>query len=195
MPCSSSHALSAAIGDKRVFDVAGLSIGGLVALGLAQAFPASVRRLVVANSAIYLPADTHATWRARAERACRTRMDGIVSGTLARCFTDDFRSRQTAVCESVARQLRGCDPAAYAALTEILLATDLRHAWPRSHTPCWSPWRPAMMWCRPARVRTWWPICRTHDAGHCQGRISRPSSTLHFSHASSSPSWTPRWTL
>jgi len=120
-------ALSAAIGDKRVFDVAGLSIGGLVALGLAQAFPASVRRLVVANSAIYLPADTHATWRARAERACRTRMDGIVSGTLARCFTDDFRSRQTAVCESVARQLRGCDPAAYAALTEILLATDLRH--------------------------------------------------------------------
>lgn len=116
-----------AMGKDEVFDVAGLSIGGLVALGMARDFPARVRRLVVANSALYLPTHSHAVWRARAERACRTGMDGIVNGTLARCFTDDFRHRHTAACASVGRQLQTCDPAAYAALTEILLATDLRH--------------------------------------------------------------------
>lgn len=120
------HQAAGKMAHEQVFDVGGLSIGGLVALGLAQTFPAKVRRLVLANSALHLPASAHAAWRARAARACQTGMDSIVNGTLARCFADGFRSRQAGVCEAVARQLRACDPAAYAALTEILVTSDLR---------------------------------------------------------------------
>lgn len=110
------------------FDVAGLSIGGMLALTLAHGAAARVRRLVVANGSAHLPPGAQAGWQARAQRAVQGGMAGLVGGTLARCLTPAALAAGAPLRTAIERQLLACSPQAYAGLTQALLDADLR-AW------------------------------------------------------------------
>jgi 3-oxoadipate enol-lactonase len=114
--------------------VCGLSLGGLVAMGLALAAPDRVVGLVLANTAPRLGAPD--AWR---DRAAKVRAEGLASiGDLAmqRFFSEAFRATHPeAVAETRAR-LVGGSAEGYAGCCAVLRDADLTEEVGRIAAPC-----------------------------------------------------------
>ena len=101
--------------------VVGLSIGGMVAQGLAARRPDLVRGLVISNSAARI--GTPGQWRERIAQVERAGVGALAEGVLARWFTAGFRERADIALwrHMLARQTA----AGYAACAAALAGADL----------------------------------------------------------------------
>jgi 3-oxoadipate enol-lactonase len=111
--------------ESRPALVAGLSMGGVVALALAQRHPDLVAAVAVVNSLTKVPAPMVPFLE---ERAARIRSDGmaaVTDETLARWFTPGFAERDPETVAETERQLRTADPDVHADAWLALAAVDL----------------------------------------------------------------------
>jgi 3-oxoadipate enol-lactonase len=102
--------------------VAGLSIGGAIAQGLAALAPGRVRSLILCDTAMAFPPES--VWRERAATVRSHGMEPIVAPVLSRWVTEDFLADPAA--EGLRAMLRRTDPEGYAGAAEALAVGDLR---------------------------------------------------------------------
>jgi 3-oxoadipate enol-lactonase len=111
-------------GRTRV-DVAGFSLGGLIAQAVAVRHPETVRKLAIVGSfAGRSPAELH---RAR-QRLAAIENGGpaaVAEASEDRWFTEAFRRERRAEVDRAIRRLSGTDPNAYAAAYRVLVENDL----------------------------------------------------------------------
>ncbi|MEW6472007.1 MAG: alpha/beta fold hydrolase [Actinomycetota bacterium] len=103
----------------------GLSMGGVVALALAQRHPDLVGALVIINSAARVPDGFADAVRARADRTRAGGMAAVADETLARWFTPAFAAREPAAVAEIRRQLLAGDPEVHANAWLALAAADV----------------------------------------------------------------------
>lgn len=107
-------------------DVVGASMGGMVALALAQRHPAMVRRLVLVDTTAVYSAELRAQWYDRAE-VVRTRgLQPLVEHLLAIWFSPGYLATDAPPVRYVRDRLARCAPEAYADACDALRRADLR---------------------------------------------------------------------
>ncbi|MEE1803404.1 3-oxoadipate enol-lactonase [Streptomyces sp. JV176] len=109
------------------FAYAGVSLGGAVGLHLATHAPERVTSLAVVCSSAHFGA--RGPWEERAALARREGMAGIAEASPSRWFTPGF------TVEALVDDVRGADPAGYAACCEALGAYDIRDLLPSVTAP------------------------------------------------------------
>lgn len=106
------------------FDLAGLSLGGMVGMAVAATHPERLRRLVILCSSAHLPPAEG--WFDRA----RTVRDGgtapIAGAVVERWFTDGFRSKRPDMVRWGVDMLSAVDRVGYARCCEAIASMDLR---------------------------------------------------------------------
>jgi 3-oxoadipate enol-lactonase / 4-carboxymuconolactone decarboxylase len=121
-----------ATGARRV-SVAGVSLGGMVAMWLAAHHPERVDRLVLAGTAPALPPAS--AW---VERAATVRAQGtsvLLDGLIGRWLTPGFAVSRPDVTASFAAMLAAASPEGYAGCCEAIAAMDQWHDLPRITAP------------------------------------------------------------
>ena len=104
--------------------VAGVSVGGLVALWLGIHAPERVSGLVLANTAARI--GDQALWDARLAAVRDGGLAALADGTMTRWFTAPFRAAHADVEAAFRRQLLATSTAGYSHACAILRDTDLR---------------------------------------------------------------------
>lgn len=79
----------------------GLSMGGMIGQTLALKYPGVAKSLVLADTTSRYPAEATALWMDRIKTAREKGMGALVDGTLARWFTDPYRTAQPDVMKLV----------------------------------------------------------------------------------------------
>lgn len=102
----------------------GLSMGGMVAMGLAVRHPGLVRGIVVANSGAKYPDAARATWAQRIAVVESQGMAAVADGTMERWFTPAFRATRHEVVDRFRHTVLQADPAGYAATCHAIAAVD-----------------------------------------------------------------------
>lgn len=102
----------------------GLSMGGMVAQGLAIRHPELVRGLVLANTTALYPPEAQAGWRARIDAVQQGGLAQIVDTVVERYLHAGFRHAQPTFAAALRQLLLGADPAAYVASCEAIRAVD-----------------------------------------------------------------------
>ncbi|WP_448071948.1 bifunctional 3-oxoadipate enol-lactonase/4-carboxymuconolactone decarboxylase PcaDC [Georgenia yuyongxinii] len=100
----------------------GLSIGGMVALWLAEHHPDRVGRLAVVCSAAHAPSEE--SWRARAATVRAQGMAAIVDAVTARWFTDTYDDEASRA--RLRETFLAVEPEGYAQCCEAIAGMDLR---------------------------------------------------------------------
>jgi 3-oxoadipate enol-lactonase len=102
----------------------GLSMGGMVAQGLAIRHPELVRAIVLANTTARNPEAAKPIWAERIATVEANGMAPLVDATLERWLTASFRAAQPALVESVRALLQRCDPRGYVACSHAVANVD-----------------------------------------------------------------------
>jgi 3-oxoadipate enol-lactonase len=102
----------------------GLSMGGMVAQGLAARYPHLVKSIVVANSAMLYDEAARALWRARIDTVNRDGMNVVIDMLLSRWFRQDYRKANPTTIAEVTRILLANDAQAYARTCAAIAAID-----------------------------------------------------------------------
>ena len=106
------------------FDLAGISLGGLISLWLAIAVPDRVLTLVASNTAARVA--TSEFWSERLSAVSELGMEGIRPSVVPRFFTPDFPERDPETFRSVETVFTSVDPVGYAGCCAALRDADLR---------------------------------------------------------------------
>ncbi len=106
--------------------VAGLSLGGMVAMSLAARHPARVSRLALLCTAPSLPPPS--AWQERAQTVRAGGLAPLVPAQLGRWFTPGFPDRHPEVAALVTAMFSVADAGAYAACCEAIGAMDQRES-------------------------------------------------------------------
>jgi 3-oxoadipate enol-lactonase len=112
--------------------VAGVAVGGAIALHTALRYPARVSAVVATSPAIAVASDRRAAVLARVERIEREGMAVAVDESFASGYPTELRSDMARFNAFRARWL-GNDPASYATIYRMLAATDLTASLPASN--------------------------------------------------------------
>lgn len=104
--------------------VVGLSIGGVVAQGLAAERPDLVRALVLCCTAAKI--GTAETWNARIDAVRRSGIEGLADGVLERWFSRRFRAERPDELALWRHMLTRTPPEGYRGCCAALAETDLR---------------------------------------------------------------------
>lgn len=102
----------------------GLSMGGMVAQGLAARHPELLRGVVIANSSAQYPADARAMWDERIAAIEQGGLAAIAEATMERWFTPAFRAARPEVVERQRATLLRTVPAGYIACARAVQAVD-----------------------------------------------------------------------
>lgn len=102
----------------------GLSMGGMVAQGLALRHPSLVRALVLANTTAQYPEAAQAAWQQRIATVEQRGMAGVADMVVERYLHADFRAAQPAFAQALREQLLRCDAAGYVASCHAVAAVD-----------------------------------------------------------------------
>lgn len=113
--------------------VCGLSVGGLIAQGLAQDRPDLVRALILCDTAAKIGNDE--SWNARIAAVETAGLAGILDAVMARWFTADFRRPDNPAYGLAQTMFLRQDPKAYTATCAALRDADLRAAAGRLRLP------------------------------------------------------------
>lgn len=117
---------AALIRDRAVGPVVyvGLSMGGMVAMGLAIRHPDLVRGIVVANSGARYPEAARATWSQRIASVEAQGLAAVADATMERWFTAGFRARRPEVVDRFRHTVLEADPAGYVASCAAVAGVD-----------------------------------------------------------------------
>lgn len=115
--------------------VAGVSLGGLVALVLAATRPDLVASLAVVDAVATYPEPVRQQWRDRQVSAREQGMEHLVEPTLALWFTAQAREQGHPAVEQVRSAVLAMDPEGYARTCESLETVDLTALVPRISAP------------------------------------------------------------
>jgi 3-oxoadipate enol-lactonase len=113
----------------------GLSMGGMVAQGLALLYPELVRAIVVANSTARYPAEAQLAWAQRIELVSQRGLAAIVEGTMERWFTPAFHAAHPEVVDRFRHGVLGTDVAGYLSCCHAIAAVDWLDALPILRCP------------------------------------------------------------
>lgn len=92
----------------------GLSMGGMIGQAFALRYPGVFKTLVLADTTSRYPPEAGGVWKERIATVNAKGMDAVVEGTLARWFTDGFRSTRRDVCSRIEAMIRATPVAGYA---------------------------------------------------------------------------------
>ena len=112
--------------------LAGVSLGGMVAMWLAAHHPERVARLALLSTSAHLPA---ARWRERAATVRRGGMAAIAGPVVARWITPALAARDPELVARLTAMLQSTDPESYARCCEAIAGMDLRADLPRIGAP------------------------------------------------------------
>ncbi len=112
-------------------DVAGLSIGGVIAQSLAARAPSRVRSLILCDTAMVLP--TAESWHARAATVRAHGLPAVADTVMTRWVTPPFATAPAA--RGLRAMLLRTDPEGYAAAAEALATADLTASTPTLRLP------------------------------------------------------------
>ncbi len=115
----------------------GLSMGGMVAQGLAIRHPQLVRALVLANTAARYPEGSRDGFGQRAARVRAEGMAAIIDEVVPRYLSPDFMASNPAATARLRERLLRCSPIAYAACCEALADADLEGGLANIAVPTW----------------------------------------------------------
>ena len=113
----------------------GLSMGGMVAQGLAVRHPELLRGIVVANSTAQYPPEAAPNWAARIAAVEAGGMPAVAEMVMERYFGADFRAAHPEVVERYRATVLRSDPAGYAACCRAIAAVDWLERLPQVRTP------------------------------------------------------------
>lgn len=104
----------------------GLSMGGMVGMGLAIRYPDLLKALVAANSTAYYPGEARELWRQRIETVETRGLPAIADAVMGRYFHAAFRAERPDV-ETIARaRLLRTDASGYIACCHAVQGVDWR---------------------------------------------------------------------
>lgn len=106
------------------FSLAGLSLGGMVAIQVAALAPERVERLALFCTSAFLPPAQG--WLDRAASVLTAAGTAAVSGVTERWFTPDFAAAHPDVVTAAREQLLATSPVGYAGCCTAIAAMDLR---------------------------------------------------------------------
>jgi 3-oxoadipate enol-lactonase len=115
----------------------GLSLGGMVAQGLAIRHPQHVRALVLANTAASYPPAAREAFLARAAQVRAGGMAAVVDAALQRYLSPGFQHQDPVATAALRGRLLRCEPAAYAACCEALATVDWHGGLAGIQVPTW----------------------------------------------------------
>jgi 3-oxoadipate enol-lactonase len=104
----------------------GLSKGGMVGMWLGANAPERIDRLILSNTACYMPATD--IWNQRITTARRDGMAPLAEGTIERWFTSGFREHEPAKVARIRDMLLATRPEGYAACCEAIRDMDQRES-------------------------------------------------------------------
>jgi 3-oxoadipate enol-lactonase len=113
---------------------AGLSIGGMVGIWLAENAPERIDRLVVLCSSAHVPPASNWTQRARAVREAGS-PDVIADTVVSRWFTPRWAAENHAIVAAHRAMIANTDAEGYASCCEALASMDLRAGLPGITAP------------------------------------------------------------
>jgi 3-oxoadipate enol-lactonase len=114
---------------------AGLSMGGMVGLGLMLDHPRRIRSAVIADSRHTTTPDFTKAWLDRAEAVGRGGIEAIVTSTVKRWSSAGLAQRNPAVIARMERMIRNTSPAGYCGCAAALARLDYGHRLGEIHAP------------------------------------------------------------
>ncbi|MFT3664873.1 alpha/beta fold hydrolase [Piscinibacter sp.] len=102
----------------------GISMGGMVAQGLAVRHPGLLRGAVIAHSSARYPDEARAMWAQRIALIEREGLAAIAEVTMERWFTPAFRAARPEVVERTRQALLRTNPAGYVACAQAVASVD-----------------------------------------------------------------------
>ncbi|MDD0839847.1 alpha/beta fold hydrolase [Curvibacter sp. HBC61] len=115
----------------------GLSLGGLIAQGLAIRHPGLVRGLVLSNTVATYPSASAAAFLARAEQVRQRGMASVVDEILQRYVSAAFQRDEPEATARLRSQLLRCDAHGYAACCAALAQVNWSQQLHRIQVPAW----------------------------------------------------------
>jgi len=109
--------------DKLGFDkvrFVGLSMGGMIAQGMALAHPARIERLVLADTAALIPAEAQPVWQERIDAVQKGGMQAVAELTLERWFTPDYLKQNAPRIDEIRQQILATPIAGYIGCSEAI---------------------------------------------------------------------------
>jgi (E)-2-((N-methylformamido)methylene)succinate hydrolase len=110
--------------DLDGFDLAGFSMGGMVAEAFTARFPARVRRLALLHTVHDRNAAERAAVMARLAQVEAGDLEGSIEAALARWLNSTFRKSHPEAVAAVEHRMRSNDPAAYLASYRVFATAD-----------------------------------------------------------------------
>ena len=118
------HGLYSALGVRETHFV-GLSMGGMIGQVYALKYPGVFQSMVLADTTARRPPDAAAMWGERMRVAQAQGMDALVEGTLARWFTEPFRTAQPEVMARFGDYIRNTPVAGFCGCGAAIASIDL----------------------------------------------------------------------
>lgn len=118
------RALLEALGVTRPHFV-GLSMGGMIGMTAALAYPDLFASLVLCDTTSRIPAEAGPVWDARIQMASTAGMEPLVEPTLKRWFTEPFLQSARPETDAVRAMLRGTVPAGYVGCCQAIARINL----------------------------------------------------------------------
>ncbi len=113
----------------------GLSMGGMVAQGLAVRHPALLRGVVIANSGARYPDEARAAWAQRIASVQQHGLAAVADATMERWFTPAFRAAKPELVERHRQAILRGSVEGYLACCHAVAAVDWLDALPQVKTP------------------------------------------------------------
>ncbi|MBC7780964.1 MAG: 3-oxoadipate enol-lactonase [Proteobacteria bacterium] len=113
----------------------GLSMGGMIGQVFALKYPDVLQTLVLCDTTSRYPKEAAAMWAERVKTATTQGMEPLVAGTLARWFTEPFRTRGGSRFDEVAAMIRSTPPLGYAGCCQAIPTIDVTDRLPTIKAP------------------------------------------------------------
>jgi 3-oxoadipate enol-lactonase len=113
----------------------GLSMGGMVAQGLAIRHPELVKRVVLANTAAQYPDAAKAAWTQRIAAVQQGGMAAVADMVVQRYLHEGFRNANPGVARALREQILRCDAAGYVASCYAVMSVDWLEHLQKLHCP------------------------------------------------------------